>query len=132
MRLYQEIARALQACQNCVESDNTGWIEHYLEILEKYNDLLPSGAGFDCGCKLVVSASRPDRLVISADYHHMDDGGYYDGWSEHTVVVTPSLAFGFNLRVTGRDRNEIKDYIAETFDYVLRHEVEEKCLQFLN
>jgi hypothetical protein len=37
----------------------------------------------------------------------------------------PSLAFGFNLSVGGRDRNDIKEYIGEAFDGVLRCEVKE-------
>ena len=43
----------------------------------------------------------------------MDEHGGYDGWTEHKIIVTPSLVYGFELRVTGKDRNDIKDYIAE-------------------
>jgi hypothetical protein len=45
----------------------------------------------------------------------MNEGGYYDGWTEHQVIITPSLQHGFDVRVTGQDRNEIKDYLAELF-----------------
>ena len=55
----------------------------------------------------------------------MNENGMYDGWSEHTITVHPSLQFGFRLTVSGRDRKEIKDYLHETFDFVLREEVEE-------
>jgi hypothetical protein len=48
----------------------------------------------------------------------MNDGGFYDGWTEHTVVVTPSFR-GINLRISGRDRNQIKEYLYETYDYAL-------------
>jgi hypothetical protein len=48
----------------------------------------------------------------------MDDGGGYDGWTEHTITVTPSFR-GFDLTISGRDRNDIKDYLHQTFDHVL-------------
>lgn len=90
--------------------------------LERLIDNLPSGSGFNSGCKLDDS-SKPDRLVISADFHHMDENGSYDGWTTHQVIVTPSLAYGYNLRVTGRNRNDIKSYIADVFHYL--QEIEE-------
>jgi hypothetical protein len=86
---------------------------------------LPSGSGFDNGSKLDLSESTPERIVLSTSYHHMNEGGMYDGWSEHTVIVTPSLASGFNLRITGRDRNAIKAYIAECFHDALTVEVDD-------
>ena len=51
--------------------------------------------------------------------------GMYDGWTEHTVTVRPSLQFGFRLSISGRNRNGIKDYIAEVFGEILNTEVVE-------
>jgi hypothetical protein len=53
----------------------------------------------------------------------MNDSGYYDGWTEHVVTVTPSFIGGFNIRVSGRNRNDIKGYIAESFHHILKMEV---------
>jgi hypothetical protein len=39
--------------------------------------------------------------------------------TEHKVIATPSFQGGFNLRITGRNRNDIKEYIAEEFYYLL-------------
>ena len=44
----------------------------------------------------------------------MNEYGAYVGWTEHDVIVTPAFD-GFNLRVTGRDRNQIKEYIGDVF-----------------
>jgi hypothetical protein len=49
----------------------------------------------------------------------MNDGGYYDDWTSHDVIVTGSLVSGFNLRVGGRDKRQIKDCIAEMFTHAL-------------
>ena len=53
----------------------------------------------------------------------MNENGYYDGWTEHTVTVTPSLQHAFSLRISGRNRNDIKDMMHESFNYALRTDV---------
>jgi len=55
----------------------------------------------------------------------MNEHGFYDGWTEHRITVKPSLAFGFELTISGRDRNEIKDYLSDVFYLWLREETEE-------
>jgi hypothetical protein len=73
----------------------------------------PSGSGFDNGTQ--IDEDRSDVLRFATAFHHMDECGMYDGWTEHTIRVKPSLAWGFDLKVSGRDRNGIKDYIADVF-----------------
>ena len=53
----------------------------------------------------------------------MNCDGYYDGWSDHSVIIDADLAFGCSIRVTGRDRKEIKEYIAETVGECLRERI---------
>lgn len=48
----------------------------------------------------------------------------YDGWTDHTVIVTPSLRSGFDIRITGRDRNQTKEYLYEVFDSALREVID--------
>lgn len=113
--LYQSIARALLAMKSAEETGNEEWARmHWRRAAQLSHEHLPSGAGFDNGSKLDRS-STADKLVFLTAFHHMDESGGYDGWTEHQVVVKSSLAWGFELRVTGRDRNEIKSYIAECF-----------------
>lgn len=81
-------------------------------------DFMPSGSGVDDGTKL-DDRSNPDKLEFIASFHHMDENGCYDGWTDHRVIVKPSLVFGTSIRVTGRDRNQIKDYLHELFDIAL-------------
>lgn len=85
-------------------------------IREIVDDFMPSGSGIDSGTKMLES--RTDRIVFQADFHHMNEHGSYDGWTEHTVVVTPAFT-GPHIRITGRDRNQIKDYLADLYDGAL-------------
>ena len=86
-------------------------------------DLLPSGSGWDEGTKIDLEASHADKFVLYGSYRHMDECGGYDGYTNHTITVTPSLASDFNLRISGRNRNDIKDYLFQTFDYALRQDI---------
>lgn len=119
-KLYQILASCLNAIENCRESGNDEWLRQHTETIESLvSNYMPSGSGFDNGTKLDFDASKGgEKLVFSTSYHHMDDG-MYDGWTEHTVTVRPSLIFDFDMKISGRDRNEIKDYMAETFNYAL-------------
>jgi hypothetical protein len=122
MQVYHLFAQTLDALRTSEKRGNSEWIEIHTRTLRSLAYIhLPSGSGFDNGpAHLDLARSGPDRLVFTgADFHHMDENGMYDGWTEHTVVVTPSLAHGFTVRVTGRDRNEIKSYIADTFHAAL-------------
>lgn len=118
--LYRLIAHCLIAVGNCQRTGNHEWEVIHHERIERFvSRYLPSGGGFDAGTSLDFEKSRPDRLVFSTSFHHMNDHGYYDGWTEHQVIVTPSLAYGFELRITGRNRGDIKELIEQTFDHHL-------------
>lgn len=97
-------------------------LQAWEEKVEKIMETAPSGSGIDSGTKLLEEECRPEKLVFSCDYHHMDEHGYYDGWTEHKAIVTPSLQWNYNLRLTGRDRNGIKDYLQDTISYWLDQE----------
>jgi hypothetical protein len=113
---YQAIASKLHAMFNCESSGNDEWYaKHRDSIDELVKEKMPSGSGFDSGTTFDFDNSTPEKLIFKTSFHHMDDNGFYDGWTDHNVIVTPSLAFGFNLRVTGRDRNDIKSYIYDMF-----------------
>jgi len=127
-RLYQVLAALVDACHRCADTGNTEWkSRHEDDIVRLCDRYLPSGSGLDLGPRLDLGASTGEKLVVShCDFHHMHpETGMYDGWTEHTVTVRPSLRFGFRISISGRDRNGIKDYIAEVFNECLNTEVVE-------
>lgn len=121
--LVTEIASVVDARLTCIERKNAEWIEKHTDRLKVIETLLPSGSGWDRGTTLDLVKSTGERLVFFGSYHHMNDTGLYDGWTDHEIIVTPSLQFGFNVKVTGRDRNDIKEYLAGLFLEALGQEV---------
>lgn len=125
-KVYQEIAAILGAIENCRKSGNKFWLGRWGEKLSAIMKDAPSGSGIDCGTRLMDGASTPEKLVFFVEYHHMNEDGFYDGWTQHKVIVRPSLQFDFNLSITGRDRNQIKDYLADVYDGWLREDYKEQ------
>ena len=91
--------------------------EDILKILCK--NFLPHGSGVNIGCDVDLEHSRPNRIIITFAFHHMDEHGYYDGWTEHKCIIKPDLRFGIDIRITGRDRNHVKDYLYELFNHAI-------------
>lgn len=126
MKLYQRIAELLTARQNCEATGNTEWhqrhTERLLSLVKKY---MPSGSGFDQGTTIDLSLSKPNKIDFDTSFHHMDANGGYDGWTDHSITITPDFVSQINLRITGRDRNDVKEYIHEVFSDVLTREIDE-------
>lgn len=92
--------------------------------IDKLEKMLPSGSGIDSGCKINREKSGEDKVIIEFDFHHMDDNGYYDGWTHHEIIIKPKLWNNFDFRITGRNKRMIEDYLNDVFDYALREEIE--------
>ena len=126
--LAQAFSDTFQAYQNCVRTDNREWKERHSARLGRLEKKLPSGSGIDRGVKLDFERSAPQKLVFSTYYHHMNEHGSYDGWTDHVVTVTPVFG-GLEVRISGRDRNEIKEYLNDTFYHALMKEVDDEPVQ---
>lgn len=124
--LYTILAGKVLAIHSCMKQGATDNATKHTDAAEDFvKKYMPSGSGVDSGTKLDLFRSTPDRLIFTFGYHHMNDGGYYDGWTEHTAVVTASLAYDFELRITGKDRNSIKDYLHDLYRNALMQGVEQ-------
>lgn len=109
------IASRVESAQFATKQGNEeNHARFWLEIAQLETDFLPSGNGFDNGTSLDREKSTPTKLIFHTSFHHMDEFGGYAGWTDHTVTVLPTFD-GFDIRVSGRNRNEIKDYIADVF-----------------
>jgi hypothetical protein len=133
MKVYQKIAGTLQAYCNCVNGGNAEWKEKHLDTINLIMRNAPSGSGIDSGTKFYLDANSVfdvrDKLIphatlkFSMSFHHMDEWGGYDGWTNHVITVHPDLAMGYRLTISGRNRNQIKDYLYEVYSGWLESEV---------
>jgi len=117
MKVYEALAQAVGGRRN----------EKWTCTMEKkvYTIMqgAPSGSGIDLGTQFIPEKSGREKLVFSVDYHHMNENGFYDGWTEHLVIVTHDLR-GLNIRITGKNRNDIKDYLGDVYYYWLMEDVD--------
>lgn len=120
MTVIEAIAQALQARATCEENGNLQWHAIWSDRLDHIaRNALPSGSGVDSGTAIGMD-SKPNAIKLYTQFHHMDDSGCYAGWTEHTVTIRPAFIGRFDLTISGRDRNDIKNYLGELFDHALR------------
>ncbi len=121
-RLVELIARTCGALARCEQTPDTHseWIGKHGALLDAIeSDILPSGSGIDCGTKIDREHTDGSRVTLTLSYHHMDENGGYDGWSDYRITARPSFEVGISLTITGQDRNGIKEYLAGVFQDAL-------------
>jgi len=128
--LYRELSQAIDARKRCLESNpvNQLGLDIHEATIKTCVEHLPSGSGWDellCGgTELDLDASHANKLVLRGSFHHTHENGFfYDGWTEHTITVKPSITSDFDLRISGSNRNDIKEDLYQTFDYALRQDI---------
>lgn len=131
--LYQEITKLFQrrhnlwnrmACDAASSDRKEAMIDQIsAEITRLSKQYLPSGSGFNVGTlidePLGMERGYIQRLVFNTAFHHLDENGYYDRWTEHKVMVMPDLAGGIFIKVSGQNYRDIKEYIADQFHAAL-------------
>jgi hypothetical protein len=123
----ETIAGLVDALKRCKADDNYNavWERHEEALLWIANQHLPSGSGIDSGTTIDHDKSTRDKVVLYTSFHHIDEGGGYAGWTDHTVTVR--LAFrGFNIAISGKNRNNIKEYLHSVFSEALA----EPCVRY--
>jgi hypothetical protein len=110
----------IQALSSAISRAHYPGCDNAIEYL--VNEYLPHGSGLDGMVCVDLTRSKSNKIFIDVEYHHMNEVGMYDGWTNHSIVVTPTF-FGVDIRVTGKDRNSIKEYLADLFHSALMDEV---------
>lgn len=114
-----------QIAKNCewLKTVNDSYIDQCNSQIDHYESMLPYGSGFDSGCFIDRDNSGKEGVIINFDFHHLNENGYYEGWTKHKAIIKPSL-IGFELKVYGEDKDGIIEYLSDTFNDVLTSEVE--------
>lgn len=122
MKFYQRIA-------GCLPLDETNRRRHNKQVatIEKLIQRFDTGSGFDGRAAFNWDESHRNKLVFLIPYHHMNDAGYYDGWSKLKVTVIPDLVFGVHIKITGivrRYRSRDRDYFMDCVTNIILSELE--------
>lgn len=139
--LYREFSSIIQAIENCRGRgsyvDHVGfvrdasaqeWLEKHETNLKKLIDYLPSGSGIDNGVTLDSDESHAERLVFHFSYHNMNEDGYYGGWDDYTMIVTPSLLYGLSIDIVGPcDGDPLS--LLDNFHDLMNHHLSSKVWQ---
>lgn len=110
MKVYTKLAHAIRGCDTPDKDIARSSLDEVADIVKR---CLPHGSGFDCGCSVPIERKWKNRIIINTDYHYMNDDGYYDGWYRFRIVVTPGFS-GIDVKVHGRDRDGLKEYVGDT------------------
>ena len=122
--VIQALNNAIQARTNCIKKYNTNWYNHWTNIIERIDNMLPSGSGFDNGSTIDIGLSTDNKIVLYTAYHHMDEHGFYTHWTEHMIKVYPAFD-GIRLSISGKNDNNIKEYMYDVFYSVLTQDYKE-------
>ena len=121
-KVYEKLAESFTAFQSCIKFNNI-WSEKWSQTIEKIqSDYLPSGSGIDSGTVFDYGLSKPDCLVLITGFHHMNKTGMYTHWTEHTIRAYPNFVSGIKMTISGRNDNDIKEYLYEVFFDALTQE----------
>jgi len=120
--LYKRFAMTLNAYQNCRKWDNEAGAEIHHQALFQMLDELPHGSGIDGATSMDFEKSTPNRLIFHIEYHYMNENGFYDGWYNYKIIVTPSLQNDFDVTIVGKDTpSGCKDYLSDVFVEAFAH-----------
>lgn len=111
MKLYQKIARV-------ASQKNTPKKGKELALLQ---ELLPIGNGIEKECVILLKSTEK-RIVIDTAYWHPNDSYETSRWTDHQIVITPSFEGEINIRITGKNENNVKDYLHHIFHEALMKE----------
>ena len=128
--VYMRLAELIQAIENCKKGGNDVWqAKHESRLRWIIKESGPSGSGIDNGTHVYLESCEPEKLVLACSFHHMNENGFYDGWTDHKLIIRPSLLHRYTLDITGRDRNQIKDYLHEVYRHWLDSYIDESDYQ---
>lgn len=125
--IYQILGRKLTILNGTRTYKYEDQIEEHIETI--INSHFPNGSGFDTGCTLDLDKSNGDRIEVKIPYHTMDEHGYYAGWIDPVLIVTPSLSYGFEIRINWKGYNGkykilLLDYFYDLFNTILEKTIE--------
>jgi hypothetical protein len=125
MKVYQEIATSLLSMNLAFykpkfkEEIETEEYDKILDIMKNHMPVkLQFGKTF-----FDFERSTPEKLVFHMNYHHVDNHAVFNGWTMHTIIITPSLTSEIDIKVAGKDRDQCNGHIMDVFANCLTDDI---------
>lgn len=117
------VSRMIQAIKTRTPEMAKIWNPQTLKTIQFEIDKLPHGSGIDGTNSLDIDLSTPDKLVFKIPYHHMDENGFYAGWDDFKIIVTPSFRgpvvkvryYSIGSDIPRQQRIDTKEYLGDLF-----------------
>ena len=129
--VIQELSATIQARLNCIKHISEGvntqegimnkWqTKHEDTIQYIIDEFIPHGSGIDGTNTIDLDKSNGEKVIINIEYHHMDSNGFYCGWTDYKLIITPAFD-GINIKIYGTNQitYQIKEYLSELFHHAL-------------
>ncbi len=125
MKLYDKLISYIEEIDKSAKRGNIVLaLENSDEAKRLTWKYMPSGNGIVEGPTISITESTCKKLVFTFKFRHLDSDGQYDGWTRHTVIAKPSSRFGFYVRVSGTDWNNVLSDMEHVFTSALEQEIE--------
>jgi len=116
-KIYQKLAELI----SWNPPKDSKWVDKRKEEIEAIMKTAPHGSGIDGDVTLIEKDSSDIRIVIKAEYHTMNQNGYYSEWITAIITISATLtAPGFDIDVRfEEDIEQINNhYYNEAVKYV--------------
>ena len=115
MEKYRMLSKLVQARKNTIDNQNSHWQEKHENTIAKIMATAPIGSGINSGTFFDVDKSTKDKLIFWVCFEHMNERGFYTEKTAHKIIVTPSLANKYEVKITGKNKNNIKSYLIDLY-----------------
>ena len=129
-KIYQRLAELI------IWNPTEDWVDKKDEEIEAIMKTAPHGSGIDGDVRLVEAECSESELVFRAEYHRMNQNGYYVEWLTANITVTPTLtSAGFNIdcdfaedieQINTQYYNECADYIDKEYPGLNEYDRDDK------
>ena len=131
-KVYDILNVAVSARNNLERGNfyNAEWASKWDDLIRHIEkNYLPYGSGFDSGTEVNEDECVCGlRLVLTFGYHHMDEHGYYDGWTSHKAIVIPYFD-GIGVKVKGalpKKYRHSREYFGDTIHNALTNTISQE------
>jgi len=113
----RNVGQLMGAIEGCLVQNRAEWQAKHEHTLRQFvRETAPCGqTWYSTG--LNIKKSSTTQLVFRGAFRHEDR------WTEHTITVKPNFGLGFTFKISGLNKNDVKDCLKEMFTNWLSSEV---------